>query len=112
MSAARPISPISEGAPARSDNDAGSAELSLSEGKTAEPGSSPAIRRRLPDERPKGARHANGSSAVNLWAGLWIGIGTGFLAKPLKRNGRHEETRTPDLYRVNSLTDVKPDDTE
>jgi hypothetical protein len=25
-----------------------------------------------------------------------------------KRNGRHEETRTPDLYRVNSLSDVKP----
>ena len=51
MSAARQISPISEGAPARSDNDAGSAERSLSQGKTAEPGSSPAIRRRFPDER-------------------------------------------------------------
>jgi hypothetical protein len=23
-------------------------------------------------------------------------------SKPLKRNGRHEETRTPDLYRVNA----------
>jgi hypothetical protein len=30
----------------------------------------------------------------------------------LERNGRHEGTRTPDLYRVNSLPDVKPDDTE
>ena len=30
----------------------------------------------------------------------------------VKKNGRHEETRTPDLYRVNSLCDVKPDDTE
>ena len=29
-----------------------------------------------------------------------------------ERIGRHEETRTPDLYRVNSLPDVKPDDTE
>ena len=24
-------------------------------------------------------------------------------SKPLKRNGRHEETRTPDLYRVKVL---------
>jgi hypothetical protein len=51
MSAARQISPISEGAPARSDSDAGSAEGCLSQSKSAEPGSSPAIRRRLPDER-------------------------------------------------------------
>ena len=29
-----------------------------------------------------------------------------------KGNGRHEETRTPDLYRVNSLPDVEPDDIE
>ena len=51
MSAAGQISPISGGTPARSDNDAGSAERSLSQGKSAEQGSSPAIRRRLPDER-------------------------------------------------------------
>src|SRR6516165_10410368 len=57
MSAARQLSPISEGAPARSDNVAGSAERSLSQGKTAEPGSSPAIRRRLPDERQALTHH-------------------------------------------------------
>jgi ribonucleoside-diphosphate reductase alpha chain len=51
MSAARQISPISEGAPARSDNDADLPEHTLSQGKSAESGSSPAIRRRLPDER-------------------------------------------------------------
>ena len=34
------------------------------------------------------------------------------VCKSKKRNGRHEETRTPDLYRVNSLPDVKPDGTK
>src|SRR5271166_1785297 len=30
-------------------------------------------------------------------------------SKPLKRNGRHEETRTPDLYRVNfEVNHLKP----
>ena len=57
MSAARQISPISEGASARSDDDAGSAERSLSQGKSSEPGSSPAIRRQLPDERRAPAHH-------------------------------------------------------
>jgi hypothetical protein len=28
----------------------------------------------------------------------------GVLAKSKKRNGRHEETRTPDLYRVKALS--------
>ena len=29
-----------------------------------------------------------------------------------EKNGRHEETRTPDLYRVNSVRDLKRNDTE
>src|SRR5208283_1038177 len=49
-SAAKQISPISEGAPARSDNDADLREHTLSQSESAGLGSSPAIRRRLPDE--------------------------------------------------------------
>gem|GEM_PF-5286497 len=41
-----------------------------------------------------------------IWIKEWIKTGTGEMgngSKPLKINGRHEETRTPDLYRVNSV---------
>jgi hypothetical protein len=32
-----------------------------------------------------------------------------FVAESIKINGRHEETRTPDLYRVNSeVNNLKP----
>jgi ribonucleoside-diphosphate reductase alpha chain len=51
MSTARQISPISEGPPARSNNDAELAQPSLNQSESAESSSSPAIRRRLPDER-------------------------------------------------------------
>ncbi len=51
MSAARQISPIDEGTTARSDNDAESPERSLNHSESAGLGSSPAIRRHLPDER-------------------------------------------------------------
>ena len=53
MSAARQISPVSEGAPARPENDAPQTEPSL-EPKSA---SFPAIRRHLPDERPALTHH-------------------------------------------------------
>ena len=51
MSAAKQISPISEAAIARSDNDAELTERSLNQNESAVSGSSPAIRRHLPDER-------------------------------------------------------------
>jgi ribonucleoside-diphosphate reductase alpha chain len=51
MSAARQISPIDEGATARSDNDAESSERSLNHSESAGLESSPAVRRHLPDER-------------------------------------------------------------
>src|SRR5271166_3604854 len=51
MSAAKQISPISEGAIARSNNDAELTERSLNQSESAGSGSSPAIRRHLPDER-------------------------------------------------------------
>src|SRR5271157_2625336 len=51
MSAARQISPIDEGASARSDNDAESPERSLNHSESAGLESSPAVRRHLPDER-------------------------------------------------------------
>src|SRR5271169_2419381 len=51
MSAARQISPINEGATARSDNDAESPERSLNHSESAGLESSPAVRRHLPDER-------------------------------------------------------------
>jgi hypothetical protein len=37
---------------------------------------------------------------MKMWAGLWVEVFRLLAANPLKRNGRHEETRTPDLYRV------------
>ena len=51
MSAARQISPIDEGATARSDKDAESPERSLNHSESAGLESSPAVRRHLPDER-------------------------------------------------------------
>src|SRR5271166_6466852 len=51
MSAARQISPINEGATARSDIDAESPERSLNQSESAGLESSPAVRRHLPDER-------------------------------------------------------------
>jgi hypothetical protein len=51
MSAAKQISPISEGAIARSNNDAELTERSLNQSESAGSGSSPAIRRHLADER-------------------------------------------------------------
>jgi len=51
MSAARQISPIDEGATARSDNDAESPERSLNHSESAGLESSPAVRRHLPNER-------------------------------------------------------------
>ena len=43
---------------------------------------------------------------------IWSVAERGQIGQVIERNGRHEETRTPDLYRVNSLADVKPDNTE
>jgi hypothetical protein len=37
---------------------------------------------------------------MKMWAGLWVEVFRLLAANPLKINGRHEETRTPDLYRV------------
>ena len=37
---------------------------------------------------------------MKMWVGLWVGVFGLLAAKPIERNGRHEETRTPDLYRV------------
>src|SRR5664280_974756 len=51
MSAAGQISPIDEGATARSDNAAESPERSLNHSESAGLESSPAVRRHLPDER-------------------------------------------------------------
>ena len=51
MSAARQISPIDEGATARSDNDAKSPEHSLNHSESVGLESSPAVRQHLPDER-------------------------------------------------------------
>src|SRR5664279_3695949 len=51
MSAARQISPIEEGATARSDNDPGSPDRSLSHNESAGLEPSLAVRRHLPDER-------------------------------------------------------------
>ena len=38
-----------------------------------------------------------------ILGGRWVEGKYVTAAKPNKRNGRHEETRTPDLYRVNLL---------
>jgi hypothetical protein len=38
---------------------------------------------------------------MKMWAGLWVEVFRLLDANPLKEYGRHEETRTPDLYRVN-----------
>jgi hypothetical protein len=36
-----------------------------------------------------------------MWVKLWVNFFGAFPANSQKINGRHEETRTPDLYRVN-----------
>src|SRR3974390_3894324 len=57
MSAARQISPIDEGATARSDDDAESPERSLNHSESTGLESSPAVRRHLPDERSALTHH-------------------------------------------------------
>jgi hypothetical protein len=58
---------------------------------------------------PASAWDAIGAGAMKMWAGLWVEVFRLLDAKPLKEYGRHEETRTPDLYRVNSeVNNLKP----
>jgi hypothetical protein len=58
---------------------------------------------------PASAWDAIGAGAMKMWAGLWVEVFRLLDAKPLKEYGRHEETRTPDLNRVNfEVSNPKP----
>jgi hypothetical protein len=52
----------------------------------------------------------SGAAACVSWVGPWVEASIAAVelaaeAAAKKRNGRHEETRTPNLYRVNQLID-------
>ena len=55
-------------------------------------------RRRERIHRP--LRTLRKKSVHEMWVGLWVGLLSADRPYLSERNGRHEETRTPDLYRV------------